>query len=82
MSCPSLLPPLVCCLPAACWEARALTRRRHTAGSENLSGDTAVELLKAGADPAPKNRDGHTPLQLAPDKEVSAESCGEGESQF
>ncbi|KAK2068754.1 hypothetical protein P8C59_003377 [Phyllachora maydis] len=33
-------------------------------------GDTAVELLKAGADPAPKNRDGHTPLQLAPDKEV------------
>lgn len=34
-------------------------------------GDAAVALLKAGADFDKKDVDGHLPLDLAPDKEVS-----------
>lgn len=43
-------------------------------------GDAAVELLKAGADSEKEDKDGHLPIDLAPDVKVcnfrtSAVSC-------
>lgn len=39
--------------------------------STGIKGDTAVALLKAGAETDKKDRDGFLALDLAPDKDVS-----------
>ena len=39
--------------------------------AENLIGDTAVALLKAGAETDKKDSDGHLAIELAPDAQVS-----------
>lgn len=41
----------------------------------NRIGDTAVALLKAGAETDKKDVDGKLPLELAPDSSVSSDHC-------
>lgn len=55
--------------PSPHWRQDAQLVRKKLANSNTL-GDTAVALLKAGAETDKKDTDGYLALDLAPDKEV------------